>query len=121
MVGDNFSKLLLDVLRVNRLTTNSRQDTSSFVELTLDDKVSWRLWEEEETSGKDDSRNQLNSNRDSVRSRVHAVLGSVVDGGCNHQAKGNGKLITSHDSTSDFARSDLGHIENDDGGDETDT
>ena len=114
VVGNDLSKLLLDVLRLCRLTTNARQDSCGLVKSSLDDKVSWRFWEQEETSGKDDSWDQLDGNRNSVGATIKAVLGGVVDAGCDHQADGDGELVTSNDSTANLAGSDLGHVQNDD-------
>ena len=121
VVGNDLSQFLLNVLRLLGLSTDTRQDSGSFIKLSLDDEISGGLWEDEETSSKDDSRDQLDGNRDSVGAAVEAILGGVVDAGCDHQAEGDGKLVTCNDCATNLAGCDLGHVENDDGRDETNT
>lgn len=81
VVGDDLSKFLLNVLRLGRLSTDTGQDSSGLVKLSLDNEVPWRFWEQEEASSKDDSWNQLDGNRDSVGAAVEAVLGGIIDAG----------------------------------------
>ena len=121
VVGDDFGKFLLDVLGLGGLSADTGQDSSGFVELTLDNEVSWRLWEHEETSGEDDSWDQLDGHWDAVGAAVEAVLGSIVDARRNHQTEGDGELVTGNNRATNLAGCNFGHVQNDDGRDETDT
>ena len=121
MVGNDLGKLFLDVLRLLWLVANAGQDLSSLFRLPLDNEVPWGFWKEEKTSAKDESGDELDGGWDSVGSAVYAVFGAVVGTRWNQQAEGNSKLVASNQSTANFAGGNLGHVENDDSGDEANT
>jgi hypothetical protein len=121
VVGNDFSKFLLDVLGLDGLSTDARQDVSSSVELSLDNEISRGLWEKEETSSENDSGNQLDRDWDSVRAAVETVLGGIGNTGRCQQAKSDGKLVTGNESATNLARCDFGHVENNNSGNEADT
>jgi len=81
VVGDDFGELVLDQFRVLWLTTDAAEDVSGLGIVALLDKVSGRLGEEEETDSKDDCPEELNGDRNPVRTRIGPVLGGVGDAG----------------------------------------
>lgn len=66
VVGNNFSKLILDVFRLNGLSSNVAECLSSLVDLALLDEVTWRFGEEEETGPEDDGPEELDGDWDTV-------------------------------------------------------
>lgn len=66
VVGNDLSKFILNVFRVEWLATNTAKGTGSFVELALLDPVTGRLGEQSKTSGQDDSPQELDCDRDTV-------------------------------------------------------
>jgi len=120
-VGDNLGKLGLDQSRVLVLSTKTGQNVSSSGDVLLLDKVSRRLGEHEETETEDKTPSELDTDGDSVRSRVGSVLGKVDDDGGQHDTDGDTELVSGNEGSSDLSGTDLGHVKNDDGGDETDT
>jgi len=73
----------------------------------VDNEVSWRFWEQEESSCEDDGWDELDGNRDAVRAGIQSVLGGVVDAGGGHESNGDGKLVASNDGTTNLAGSNL--------------
>jgi len=73
----------------------------------VDNEVSWRFWEQEESSCEDDGWDELDGNRDAVRAGIQSVLGCIVDAGSNHETQGDGELITSDNGTTNLAGSDF--------------
>ncbi len=63
----------------------------------------------------------MDGNRDTVGARVVAVLGSVDDAVGEQDTDGDAKLITSNERSTDLLGCDFGHVEDDDGGNETNT
>lgn len=47
----------------------------------------------------DERPGKLNSNRDTVRASVSAVLGGVVDNGSQEETDGNGELVSTDNGT----------------------
>lgn len=76
-VGDNLSQFLLDELRVDGLTTDGSQSLSSLLELALLDEVTRRLGQTGDTTTKDQSPSELDTDWDAVRATVHTVLSTV--------------------------------------------
>jgi hypothetical protein len=66
VIGDNLSKLVLDVFGVERLSADTAKSLSSLVELALLDPVAGRLRQESKTNGEDDSPEELYSDGDTV-------------------------------------------------------
>lgn len=121
LVGNDLGKLGLNVVGVTGLATQSSQSAASSLNVTTLDEVARRVGEEEETTTKNDTEEELDTDGDTVRSSVVDVLGTVVDAGSQQETNCDTELVTSDKSTSDLARADLRHVQNDNGGFETDT
>lgn len=121
IVGNDLSQFRFNVERVGGLVTDTGENGAGSVVHSLLDKVSGRLGQPEETTGKDDGPGELDANRDSVGTGVEPVLCCVIDTGCQQETNGDGELVTRHELSSNLSGSNLGHVENDDGRDETDT
>lgn len=121
MVRDDFCQLVLDELRLDRLTPEAGQGAGGLVEFALLDEESRGLGKEEETGSEDDSPEQLDCDGDSVRAAVVSVLGGVVDSRRQEQADGDAELVAGDESSTDLSRCDFGHVENQDSRDGTDT
>lgn len=63
----------------------------------------------------------MNTDRDSVRSSVGPVLGGVNDTGSEEETDGDTELVSRDDGSSDLSGCDFRHVENDDGGNESDS
>jgi hypothetical protein len=94
VVGNDLSKLILDVLGVGGLATNATQGYRGEVELALLDPVAGRLGKQEETNGEDDSPKELDGDRDAVGTSVAAVLGSVNNAVGEQDTNGDAELVT---------------------------
>lgn len=79
VVSNDLSQLILDKVRIDWLPTDIGQSLGGSLELALLDKVSWRLGEDEETNGQNDSPEELDSDWDSVRAGIVAILSCVDD------------------------------------------
>lgn len=121
VVGNDLSKFILDVVGVNWLSTDGGKGLGGSLELALLDEETGGLWQEEETSREDDGPQELHSDGDTVRSSVITVLGGVDNAVGQQNTDGDAELVTGHEGTADLLGRDLGHVQNDDGGDETDT
>lgn len=105
----------------NEILTETTQDVGSSLKVALLDVETRRLRQEEETTRKDKSPKHLDSNRDSVGASIRSVLGAIVDAGSKQQADGDAELVARYYRATNLLGSNLGHVENNDGGDETDT
>jgi hypothetical protein len=121
LVGDDLGKLGLDVVRVTGLATESGQCVAGSLNVTALDEVARRVGEEEETTTENETEDELNTDGNAVGGSAVDVLGTVVDARGQQETNGNAELVTGNESTSDLARADLGHVQNDNGGFETDT
>lgn len=140
MVGNDLSKLVLDVVGIDRLSANRRQCLRGFLELALLDEVTWGFGKEEQSGSQDDGPQELDCDWDSVGSSVVAVLSRVHDAIGQQNANGDAELVPGHKSAADFLRGDFlkvnhqytastnerissapayRHVQNDNGGDET--
>ena len=63
----------------------------------------------------------MNTDGDTVSTAVSAALGCVVDNGSEEKTDGDTELVARDEGTANLARGNLGHVEDDDGRDETDT
>lgn len=104
LVGDNLSKLDLDVLRVGVLTTETGQRVGGSSEVTLLDEVAGRVGKEEQTTGEDDSPDELNGDGNAVSTGIRPLLSSVDDAGSKHETNGDAELVTSDQGTTNLAR-----------------
>jgi hypothetical protein len=121
VVETHLGKLLLNVVGVGGLTSDSGKRFGGVIESALFDVPSRRFGEEGDTTAEDECPEELNSDGDSVRSRVRSVLGGVADTRGEKQSDGDGELVSRDNGTSDLSWGDLTHVEDDDGGDEADT
>jgi len=121
VVGNDLGQFLLDHLRIAGLPPESRQNHGGAVEVAALDKVSWRFGEEEEAGREDQSPGQLDGDGNAVGAGVVAVLGAIVDTRGEKDTDGDAELVSGHDRTTNLPRRNLGHVQDDDGRDETDT
>jgi hypothetical protein len=121
VVGNDLSKLILDVLGVERLATDAAKSVGSLVELALLDPVTGRLGEESKTNGEDDGPEELDANGDTVGASVATVLGCVHNAVGDEDTNSDAELVTSNDSTANLLGGNLGHVQNDNGRDKSDT
>jgi hypothetical protein len=63
----------------------------------------------------------LNGDRDTVRASVVTVLGGLVDAGGEEETDGDSELVAGDDGTTNLLGRNLGHVQDDGGGDDTDT
>lgn len=104
LVGDNLGKLDLDVLGVGVLATELGQGVGGSSEVTLLDEVAGRVGKAHETTGEDDSPDELNSDGNAINTRVGPLLGSVNDASGKHETDGDAELVTGDEGTTDLAR-----------------
>jgi hypothetical protein len=64
---------------------------------------------------------ELDTDGDSVGSGIGSVLGGVDDTGCEEETDGDAELVAGDDGTSDLSGGDFRHVQDDDGGNESDT
>lgn len=102
LVGDDLSKLVLDVLGLGWLTTESLKRSASIFESTLLDVVTWGVGKEEETTGEDDSPGELDTNGNAVRFGTALVLAGVDNAGSEKQTDGNTELVACYESTTNL-------------------
>ena len=110
VVGNDLSKLVLNVFGVERLATDTAKRCGSLVELALLDPVTGRLRKQSKTSTEDESPQELHSDRDTVGTSVASVLGGVDDAVGKQDTDGDAELITSNNGTTNLLRSDFRHI-----------
>lgn len=121
MVGNNLGQFLLDIVGFNGLTADTGQHIGSLVQVSLLHKVTRRLREDKKTTSENQGPGKLQSDGDSIGARVVPVLGAIVDTGGQHETNGDAELVARNKSTTDLARSNLRHIQDDDSRNETDT
>jgi len=119
VVCDDLGKLILDVGRVDGLIAGAGKSNSSLVKLALLDEVARGLRQEEQPDRQDEGPSHLQTDRDTVRAAISAVLGAVVDARSEKQPKADTELVSRDDGTADLAGRDLGHVQDDDSRDET--
>lgn len=120
VVGDDLGELVADVVGVDGLVAEPGEVGGGPLELSFLDEVTGRLWEEEETNGQDQGPGELKSDGDAVRAAVLAVLGAVVDARGKEKTDCDAELVSRDQGAADLAGSNLGHVQDDDGRDETD-
>jgi len=121
VVGNDLSKFILDVLRVKGLATDTAKSVSSLVKLALLDPVTGGLREERKTDGENDGPEELDGDGDTVRASIATVLGGVYNAVGDEDTNGNTELVSSNDGTANLLGSNLGHVQDDNGRDETNT
>lgn len=120
-VGVDLVQLVLDELGLLGLVTDTGQDLAGLVLLALADEETGGLGEQEQAGTQDQGPQHLDGDGDAVGARVLAVLGGVVNARGQEQTDGDAELVAGDDGTADLAGSDLGHVQDDDGGHEADT
>jgi hypothetical protein len=121
LVGNDLGKLSLDVLAVGGLTTQLGERGASLFDATALDEVSRGVGKACDTDGEDDTPGELDADGNAVLAAVTTVLDSVVDASGNEETEGDGELVTSNEGATDFLGANLRHVQNDNGGLETDT
>ena len=121
VVGNDLGKLILNVGRVARLVANGGEAERGLLEVALLDPVTRRLGEEEQTRAEDEGPEELNTDGDAVRAGIKAVLGAVDDATGEENADGDAELVTGDERAANGLGRDLGHVQDDNGGDEADT
>jgi hypothetical protein len=91
------------------------------LDITTLDEVTRRVGEEEETTTENNTEDELDGDGNAVRASVGDIFGTVVDARGQQETNGDAELVTRNESTSDLARANLGHVQNDNGRFETDT
>lgn len=125
VIGDDLRKLILDILRINWLSTDGSKSLSSVLELSFLDKISWGFRKDEQTDAQYHCPQELNGYGNSVRSAIIAVLGSIDNTvrdqdpffvSAMHRQIGkyipnrNTKLVAGHKRTADLFRGDFRHV-----------
>ena len=121
LVGNDLSKLSLNELRVLGLATKLGERGLGLGDGLALDVVSGRLGKACNTTTEDETPGELDADGDTVLAAVGAVLDSVVDASSDQETKSDGELVTGDESTTNLLRADLRHVQNDNGGLETDT
>lgn len=102
LVGDDLSKLDLDVLGVLGLATKLGKGGGGIGESALLDEVSGGVGEQHETTTKDQSPGELNGDGDAVGASVGAVLGAVDDASSQEKTDGDAELVSGDESATNL-------------------
>jgi len=121
LVGDDLRELSLDVVRVAGLATESGQCVTGSLDVTTLDEVTRRVGKEEETTTENNTEDELDADGNAVRASVVDVLGTIVNACSQQETDSDAELVTGNESTSDLARANLRHVQDDNGRFETDT
>jgi hypothetical protein len=137
-IGDDLSKLVLDVGRVAGLVADTGESDGGLLDVTLVRPETGRLREEHETATKDEGPEELDTDGDAVRAGVEPVLSGVDDAVREQNTDGDGELVARHEGATDLGgnlsegtitrrkstnllRGDLGHVQDDNGGNKSNT
>lgn len=102
LVGNDFGNFGLNVLGLGWLTSKSGQSSTSSFDVTSLDVVSGRVGEEEETTSKNDSPCELDTNGNSVLTSAGIVASTVNDTGGDQDTESDTELVSRNKSASDF-------------------
>merc|ERR1712072_1014897 len=94
LVGNDLSKLSFNVLRVLRLTTDAGEGLARLLNPTTLHVVTRRVWQEEETTTKDKTEDELETDRHAVLCGVLVFLDAVVDTCGEEQTNSDAELVT---------------------------
>lgn len=111
VVGNDLSKLILNIFGFDRLATNRGKGLCCVIEPVFLDIVTRRLGEEEQSESKNESPDELDADRDAVGSGVIPVLGAVDSSVGNQNTDGDAELVSGDEGTANFAGSDLRHVQ----------
>mgnify|MGYP001157740661 FL=1 len=120
-VGNDLSQLLLVELRLDGLTTDGSQSLSSLLELALLDEVTRRLGQTGDTTTKDQSPGELDTDWYAVRATIHAVLSTIDNARGEEKTNGDAELVAGDQGATNLPRANLRHVKDDNGRFETDT
>lgn len=120
MIGDDLGQLRLHELGVAGLAAQSAQHVGGPVDFPTLDEVAGGFGEEEETGAEDHGPEHLHAHGHAVGGAGGVVLRAIVHAGGEQEADGDAELIAGHDGAAHLLGRDLGHVEDDDGGDEAD-
>lgn len=120
VIRDNLREFVLDEIGFDGLTSKPCEGLGCIVEFPALDEVTGGLGQKGDTGTQDQSPEHLNGDGDAVGARVHTVLSGIVDARGKEQANSNGELVAGDDGAADFLGAALGHVEDDDCGDEAD-
>ena len=104
VICNDLGNFNLNVLRVFWLTAEPGKSVHSLLNLASLDEVAGRIWEEEQTTAKDDTPGELNADGDAIRAGAIVVFGGIVDAGGQQETDGDTELITGNKSATDFTR-----------------
>lgn len=90
-----------------RLTTDVGQSGGGLLKLPFLDKVARRLWQNSEASTENQSPEELDRNRDTVRSSIETLLRGVDDTVREEDANGDAELVARNERTTDLLRCDF--------------
>lgn len=121
LIGNDLSKLSFDVLRVLRLTTDAGEGLARLLYPTTLDVVTRGVWQEQKTTTEDETEDELETDRHAVLSGALVVFDAVVDARGEQQTDSDAELVTGDQGTTNLLRANLRHVEDDNGGFETDT
>jgi hypothetical protein len=121
VVGDDLGNLDLDVLAVDWLSTKSGECFHTLLNAAALDEITRAIGEEEETDAENEAPGELDRDGNAVLAGIVAVLRGIVDAGCEEQTDGDTELVTGNERTTDLTGANLAHVQDDDGGLETDT
>lgn len=103
LVGDNLGELILDVLGLLGLATQTRQSIGSGLDISALNKVAGGVGQEEETGGEDDGPEELDRNGDAIGAGILATLAGVDHAGGKHDSDGNAELVAGDKGTANLA------------------
>lgn len=121
VVGNDFSKFVLDEFGLDGLATDARQSNSGLFESTLLDVETRGFGEEKQTASEDDGPQELDGNRDTVGTAVVTVLCGIHDAVGKQDTNGDAELVSGDERTTNLSGRDLRHIQDNDGRDVSNT
>ena len=121
LVGNDLGKLRLDVLAVLGLASQLGESGLGLGDVLALDVVPGRFRKACNTTAEDETPGELNGNGNAVLATVGTVLDAVVHAGSDEETQSDGKLVSSDQGTTNLLGANFGHVQNDNGGLETDT
>lgn len=102
-VGDDLSKLDLDILGRLGLATEAGEGSGGRGNVATLDEVARRIGQEEETAGENDSPDELDGDGNAVCASVWTALGTVDHTGSKHDTNGDAELVAGNQGATNFA------------------
>lgn len=103
LVGDNLSKLNLNVLGLAGLATETGERVGGFVQPAALDKVTGRVGQEDQATSQNGTPDELDANGDSVSLGATDAFGAVYDTRGEQQSDGDAELVASDEGATDLA------------------